>query len=109
MYTPSRLEQRLNISREPTGLERQDVWDKANRAVSPKSLVQDRLAKFAIACRPIYSDWDNSDPVIIKAREAHDKGLAVMCQRTTKTHSILFCIPHLRRVPRKVYFSKKDV
>jgi hypothetical protein len=103
----SRIEQRLNVSRNPTGLEQQDKWDAANRAVDPKSLVFDRLCKYAIACRPLFQQWDNTDSVIVEARKKHDQGLAVLCQRTTKTHSILFLIPHVRRVGRKPYFSQK--
>ena len=103
----SRTEQRLNLGRDLTGTEHQDLWDAANRAVDPKSLVYDRLRKFAIACRPIGSEWDNTDPVIVDARSRHDKGLAVLCQRTTTTHSILFSVPHIRRISRKPYFSNK--
>lgn len=83
----------------------QKLWDSHNRPVPPASVAKAKLARYAIACRSTAGEWDNSDPVIIKARRKHDAGTHVMCQGHSGSWFVLYLVPHKRPVRRVRYFE----
>lgn len=103
----AQVQQRLEVSRPLTGTEKQDIYDAANRSVNPKLYAKLGLRKHAIAIRPAGGEWNNEDPIIIRARIAHDEGRGVMVSETVGGWCVLYLVPHLWRVKRRPYFSRK--
>lgn len=66
------------------------------------------LRPFLVAIRLSIEPWDNTKPMIQKARELYNAGLIELCQGRDGANIIMYAIPRKHPVTRNVYFEDSN-